>query len=92
MYSLSCAGDWQRLHIAMSVPAPSACGLGERVRSFFLYLAASATAVHSQSERSCPMVQVAQQVHQANELQKNQRVVVRREHVIEIKFHDEEDN
>jgi len=38
------------------------------------------------------MVQVAQQVHQANELQKNQRVAVRREHVIEIKFHDEEDD
>ena len=36
--------------------------------------------------------QVAQPVMQANELQQNQRIAVRREHVIEIMFHDEDED
>ena len=35
--------------------------------------------------------QVAQKVNMANELQQNQRAAVRREHVVEIRFHDEEE-
>ena len=38
------------------------------------------------------VLQVAQQVTLANDLQKNQRVAVRRKHVIEVKFaNDDED-
>ena len=36
--------------------------------------------------------QVAQQVTMANELQQNQRIAVRREHVVEIRFHGEDED
>ena len=44
----------------------------------------------SRGEDEGLVMQVAQPVKWANELQQNQRVAVRREHVAEIRFHDEE--
>ncbi len=43
-----------------------------------------------QSKNGCLAGQVAQRVRMVGELQQNQRVAVRREHVVRIRFHDEE--
>lgn len=84
-------------HVAAVDVWPVNCGLNKALPSIQALHSTMHPAVCSTSDPLAlkgvfMFLQVAQQVTLANDLQKNQRVAVRREHVIEVNFaYDDED-